>query len=45
MDDKKKKKEFISPEAEVINFDNNDIITLSGYEEMDWNDGGTREGW
>ena len=39
MDDKKKKKKFIIPEAEVIEFNNNDIITLSmGVNGLNWDD-------
>ena len=38
MDDKKKK--FIAPEADVLDFANDDIITLSAGETAGWNDGG-----
>lgn len=34
MDDKKKK--FVVPEVEVINFENDDIITLSNGTDGDW---------
>ena len=49
MDDKKKKK-FIIPEAEVIDFHNNDIITLSdgtqrGMDGGLWGDDDNTEGW
>ena len=36
MDDKKKKKKFIIPEAEIIEFKNDDIITLSTGETANW---------
>ena len=35
MDDKKKKK-YVIPEAEVVNFDNEDIITLSSGDTANW---------
>ena len=38
MDDKKKK--FIVPEAEIFEFENNDIITTSGTDTSDWKNGG-----
>ena len=41
MDDKKKK--FIIPEAEVIEFTNDDIITRSG--NADWEEDGNWEDW
>ena len=44
MDDKKKK--FLNPEAEVVAFNNEDIITLSGgTATADWDNGGYREPW
>ena len=44
MDDRKKK--FKIPEAEVIDFSDEDIITLSGgTATADWNTGGYREPW
>ena len=42
--DEKKKKEFESPEAEIISFANEDIITLSNNGTAGWTDG-EREGW
>ena len=30
MDDKKNKKKYVIPEAELVDFANNDIITVSG---------------
>ena len=30
MNDKKKKKEYVKPESEIIEFSGEDIITLSG---------------
>ena len=40
MDDKKKKK-YVIPEAEVINFNNEDIITLSaGTNNAEWGGAG-----
>ena len=39
MDDKKKKK-YVIPEAEILDFANDDIITLStGADEATWGDG------
>ncbi len=38
MDDKKKK--FIVPEAEVLDFATDDIITLSAGDTANWGDGG-----
>ena len=42
MDDKKKK--FIAPEADVLDFAHDDIITLSGDETATWG-GGDGEWW
>lgn len=36
MNDKKKKKEFVIPEAEIVDFTNEDIITSSN----EWGDAG-----
>ena len=44
MNDKKKKKEFVKPEAEIVDFANDDIITLSSQTEAEWYDG-TTEYW
>ena len=46
MDDKKNKKKFIIPEAEKVNFVNEDIITTSLTENgtADWDEGG-RDWW
>lgn len=43
MNDKKKKKEFVIPEAEIVDFASEDIILTSG----EWADGGNdnREYW
>ena len=38
MDDKKKKK-YVIPEAEVVNFADDDIITLSSGDTASWGDG------
>ena len=38
MDDKKKKK-YVIPEAEILDFANDDIITLSGDETAEWGEG------
>lgn len=38
MDDKKKKK-YVIPEAEILDFANDDIITLSGAETAEWGEG------
>lgn len=45
MNDKKKK--FAVPEAEVVDFANEDIITssLNDAEAFDWNEGGNRQKW
>ena len=44
MNDKKKKKEYVIPEAEIVCLSKEDIITSSG---DPWNDGGVdnRESW
>ena len=39
MDDKKKKR-YVIPEAEILDFANDDIITLSSGDTATWNDGG-----
>lgn len=44
MDDKKKKKEYVKPEAEILTFEGDDIITLSDRGTGGW-DAGVREGW
>lgn len=46
MNDKKKKK-FIIPDAEVVDFENQDIITLSngGEAGADWTKDDNGEGW
>ena len=36
MNDKKKKKEFVVPAAEMVDFTNEDIITLSGVDRLYW---------
>ena len=38
MDDKKKKK-YVIPEAEILDFANDDIITLSGDDTAEWGSG------
>ena len=44
MDDKKKI--FVIPEAEIVGFANDDIVTISGAEETaGWSDGEREEGW
>ena len=43
MDDSKEKK-YVIPEAEILNFANEDIITLSNNGTAGWTDG-EREGW
>ena len=43
MDDKKKR--FIKPDAEEINFTNDDIIALSSYETLGFNEDGETEEW
>ena len=37
MDDKKKKK-YVIPEAEVVDFRDDDIITMSNYGTLNWGD-------
>ena len=46
MDDKKKKK-YVIPEAEIVDFGGNDIITLSGGADANnwWGGSGDHEGW
>ena len=36
MNDKKKKKEYVKPEADVLEFADEDIITLSGFGTLYW---------
>ena len=43
MNDKKKKK-YEKPEADVLDFSNEDIMTTSGNAKW-WNDDDNREGW
>ena len=44
MNDKKKKKEYAVPEADLIEFADEDIITLStGTEKLDWGGGENEE--
>ena len=43
MDDKKKK--FIAPEADVLDFAKDDIITLSGTDTATWGGGDGEEWW
>ena len=43
MDDKKKK--FTIPEAEVLNFANDDIIALSSYDTLGFSEDGEQEEW
>ena len=45
MNDKKKKKEYVVPEADVVEFANEDIITVSSEDTAGWTTGGIREGW
>ena len=43
MNDKKKKKEYVIPEAELVEFANDDIITLSGLGTLYWGSDDTTE--
>ena len=36
MNDKKKNKKYVIPEAEILDFANDDIITLSNYGKLRW---------
>ena len=45
MEDKKKKKEYVVPEAEVTEFSGDDIITLSNHAPNGFKDTGETEGW
>ena len=36
MNDEKNKKKFVIPEVEIMNFTNDDIITLSGVGTLYW---------
>lgn len=45
MDNKKKKKEYVVPEAEVTEFSGDDIITLSNHAEAGFIETGETEGW
>ena len=44
MNDKKKKKEFVIPVAEIVDFTNEDIITASDNGKGEW-DAGVVEPW
>ena len=43
MDDKKKR--FVVPEVEIVDFTNEDIITLSAYDSLGFDYDGEREEW
>lgn len=43
MDDKKKT--FVKPNAEVVDFADDDIITLSSYDTLGFNEDGETEEW
>ena len=45
MDNKKKKKEYVAPEAEVTEFSGDYIITLSNHPPNGFKDTGETEGW
>ncbi len=46
MNDKKKKKEYVIPEADLVEFANDDIITVSaGTETAGWNTDNNTETW
>ena len=45
MNDKKKKKEFAIPVAEIVDFINEDIITSSDNATTGWDNDGYRERW
>lgn len=42
---KKKQKKYVDPEAVIVEFVSNDIITLSDNESEGFNKDGYREGW
>ena len=44
MNDKKKRR-FVDPKAEIVDFIDEDIITLSDNESEGFNKDGYREGW
>ena len=44
MDDKKKKK-YVIPEADLVEFADEDIITLSGFGALYWGDDDNTEGF
>lgn len=43
MNDKNKKKKYVIPEAEIVDFANEDIITLSGADRLYWGAGDNEE--
>ena len=43
MNDKKKKKEYVAPEAETVSFADDDIITLSANGQLGWGGGDNEE--
>ena len=44
MNDKNKKKKYVIPEAEIVDFANEDIMTTSGNAEW-WSNDDNREVW
>jgi len=43
MEEKKNKKKFVNPDMEIIEFTNEDIITLSGQQTLFWGGGDNEE--
>ena len=41
MNEKNKKKEYVVPKADLVIFADQDIITISSGETLDWNEEGT----
>lgn len=45
MDNKKKNKKYVVPEAEIVTYSDEDIITISTYVTNGWDEDGDQEGW
>ena len=45
MNDKKKNKKYVEPEADIVEFAADDIITLSGFGALYWGDDDNTEGF
>lgn len=43
--DNEKKKKYLIPEAEIVTYSDEDIITVSSYATLGWDEDGDQEGW